>query len=104
MTEATQVPHWMTAVNAAPGSAQPHRTGMTLRWAVLLMGRNSVRPWMMPRATASRLVMALLRAAGGIAPSSARRRQGWARGRAVAQETLAFFRAFGHADRCSRIG
>jgi hypothetical protein len=51
-TEAAKVPHWMTAVKAAPGSSQPSSSGMTRRWAVLLMGRNSVSPWMIPRTTA----------------------------------------------------
>src|SRR5262245_9407002 len=54
----------MTAVKAAPGSGQLARAGMTLRWAVLLMGRNSVSPWMMPRTTAWRGVMEGLRAVG----------------------------------------
>jgi hypothetical protein len=30
---------------------------MTRRWAVLLIGRNSVSPWMMPRTIASSSVM-----------------------------------------------
>ena len=37
-----------TAVTATPGSPQPNRTGTTLRWAVLLIGKNSVSPWTIP--------------------------------------------------------
>src|SRR4051794_13106835 len=47
------VPSWTTAVNAAPGSSQPANAGTIRRWAVLEMGRNSVRPWTMPRTIAS---------------------------------------------------
>jgi hypothetical protein len=34
---------------ATPGSPQPNTTGTTLRWAELLIGRNSVSPWTTPR-------------------------------------------------------
>ena len=42
------LPSWITAVKATPGSPQPSNTGTTLRWAVLLIGRNSVSPWTNP--------------------------------------------------------
>ena len=45
---ATMLPSWITAVTATPGSPQPNTTGTTLRWAVLLIGRNSVSPWTIP--------------------------------------------------------
>ncbi len=52
MITAVSVPIWVTAVNAAPGSAQPKIWLKISRCALLEMGRNSVRPWMMPRITA----------------------------------------------------
>src|SRR5438552_16923697 len=55
MTAASHVPNWMTADAAAPGSPQPRRTGTISRWAVELMGMNSVRPWTRPRTRASRM-------------------------------------------------
>ena len=45
---AAMLPSWITAVTDTPGSPQPSSTGTTLRWAVLLMGRNSVRPCTTP--------------------------------------------------------
>src|SRR6476661_2783378 len=53
MRTAAIVPSWTTAVNAAPGSSQPAKAGTIRRCAVLEMGRNSVRPWTMPRTIAS---------------------------------------------------
>src|SRR5512137_1918742 len=47
----------MTAEKAAPGSNHPRSAGMTRRWAMLLMGRNSVSPWTRPRTLASKTVM-----------------------------------------------
>ena len=46
------VPSWVTAVNAAPGSSQPRKAGTIRRCPVLETGRNSVRPWTMPRTMA----------------------------------------------------
>ncbi len=49
---AASVPSWVTAVNAAPGSSQPRKAGTIRRCPVLETGRNSVRPWTMPRTMA----------------------------------------------------
>src|SRR5829696_9426878 len=54
MSTASSVPIWMTAVNSAPGSPQPNSSGKIRRWALLEIGRNSVRPWITPRTTALR--------------------------------------------------
>src|ERR671928_1719518 len=54
MTTADIVPSCTTAVNAAPGSSQPTNAGTMRRCAVLEIGRNSVRPWTIPRTIASR--------------------------------------------------
>ena len=54
MSTASSVPIWITAVNAAPGSPQPKSSGKIRRWALLEIGRNSVRPWMVPSTTALR--------------------------------------------------
>ena len=35
-------------MTATPGSPQPSKTGTTLRWAVLLIGKNSVSPCKTP--------------------------------------------------------
>jgi hypothetical protein len=51
------LPSWITAVKATPGSPQPKMTGTTLTWAVLLMGKNSVKPWTRPITTACQRVM-----------------------------------------------
>jgi len=53
MITAATVPSWMTAENAAPGSHHPNSSGAIRRWAVELIGRNSVIPWTMPRTIAS---------------------------------------------------
>ena len=55
-TTAAIVPSWMTAVKAAPGSSQPRKAGTMRRWPELEIGRNSVRPWTMPRTMACRRV------------------------------------------------
>ena len=52
MSTAAIVPSWITAVNAAPGSSQPMKAGTIRRCAVLETGRNSVRPWTIPRTMA----------------------------------------------------
>ena len=49
------VPSWVTAVNAAPGSSQPRNAGTMRRCPVLEIGRNSVRPWTIPRTMASKM-------------------------------------------------
>ncbi len=54
MSTASSVPIWITAVNAAPGSPHPNSSGKIRRCALLEIGRNSVRPWMMPSTTALR--------------------------------------------------
>src|SRR3954469_9875014 len=51
------VPSWVIAVNAAPGSSQPKNAGTMRRCAVLEIGRNSVRPWTMPRTMARSVSM-----------------------------------------------
>ena len=51
-TTAAIVPSCTTAVKAAPGSSQPKNAGMMRRWAVDEIGRNSVRPWTIPRTIA----------------------------------------------------
>src|SRR5215831_921220 len=57
MITAATVPSWITAENAAPGSCQPNNSGAMRRWAVELMGRNSVIPCTIPRTTASSQLM-----------------------------------------------
>src|SRR4030042_3447669 len=47
----------MTAENAAPGSSHPSNAGTSRRCAILLMGRNSVTPWTIPRTPASNKVI-----------------------------------------------
>jgi hypothetical protein len=44
-------------VERRPGSCQPNSSGVMRRWAVELMGRNSVMPWTRPRTTARRRPM-----------------------------------------------
>ena len=49
-TTARMAPSWMAMLNTAWLSAsKPMRLPATIRWPVLEMGRNSVRPSMMPR-------------------------------------------------------
>src|SRR6266851_3205258 len=57
MITAATVPSWITAEKAAPGSDQPSSSGTMRRWAVELIGRNSVSPCTMPRTTASSQLM-----------------------------------------------
>ena len=54
ISTAVSVPSWVTAVNAAPGSSQPSSAGTIRWWALDEIGRNSVRPWTMPRTMDSR--------------------------------------------------
>src|SRR5437016_11990319 len=44
--------NWITAVKAVPGSVQPRRAEIMRRCAALLIGRNSVKPWMRPNTAA----------------------------------------------------
>src|SRR5580704_883937 len=48
----TTMANWITAVNAVPGSFQPTRAEKIRRCAALLIGRNSVNPWMRPNTAA----------------------------------------------------
>ena len=45
---AKTLPSWIIAENEGPGSSKPKRVGMTFKWAVLLTGKNSVKPWIKP--------------------------------------------------------
>ena len=38
----------MIAEIEGPGSLIPKKSDMTFKWAVLLIGINSVKPWIMP--------------------------------------------------------
>src|SRR3954454_22165555 len=73
----------MTAVKAAPGSSQPAKAGTIRRCAVLEMGRNSVRPWTMPRTIASN---ALTRRRGSGSGAASRAGYRWDAASAVADE------------------
>src|SRR4051794_19462218 len=68
-TTASIVPSCTTAVKAAPGSSQPRTAGTMRRCALLEIGRNSVRPWTIPRTMAWSALMRRRRllAAGGVA-------------------------------------
>src|SRR5215203_3356152 len=66
------VPSWVTAVNAAPGSSQPRKAGTIRRCPVLETGRNSVRPWTMPRTMAWKASMSAATIAAAIWTSSDR--------------------------------
>ena len=54
---ATSVPICSTAENAAPGSFQPNSAGTMRRWAVLLIGMNSVSPCTIARTMISSQLM-----------------------------------------------
>ena len=45
---AKTLPSWIIADKEGPGSLMPKRSDMTFRWAVLLTGINSVKPWIKP--------------------------------------------------------
>ena len=47
-TNAKTLPIWIIADNEEPGSSIPKKRDMTFKWAVLLTGINSVRPWIKP--------------------------------------------------------
>ena len=45
---AKTLPSWIIADNEGPGSSIPKRRDTTFKWAVLLTGMNSVKPWIIP--------------------------------------------------------
>ena len=45
---AKTLPNWIIADAEEPGSSIPKRGGITFKWAVLLIGINSVKPWIKP--------------------------------------------------------
>ena len=47
-TIATTLPSWIVADKEAPGSSIPKKRDTTFKWAVLLTGINSVKPWINP--------------------------------------------------------
>ena len=46
--KAKTLPIWIIADKEGPGSSIPKKRDMTFKWAVLLTGINSVKPWIMP--------------------------------------------------------
>ena len=47
-TKAKILPIWIIADKEGPGSSIPKKSDMTFKWAVLLTGINSVKPWIKP--------------------------------------------------------
>jgi len=45
---ARTLPSWIVADKEAPGSSIPKKREITFKWAVLLTGINSVKPWINP--------------------------------------------------------
>ena len=45
---AKTLPIWIIADKEWPGSSIPKKRDMTFKWAVLLTGINSVKPWIKP--------------------------------------------------------
>ncbi len=45
---AKMLPNWSIADREEPGSSIPKTRDMIFRWAVLLTGKNSVKPWIKP--------------------------------------------------------
>ena len=45
---AKTLPNWIIADKEGPGSSIPKKTDKTFKWAVLLTGINSVKPWIRP--------------------------------------------------------
>ena len=45
---AKTLPSWIIADKEGPGSSIPKKRDITFKWAVLLTGINSVKPWMTP--------------------------------------------------------
>ena len=48
---ARTLPNWIVADKDAPGSSIPKKRDITFKWAVLLTGINSVKPWINPYRT-----------------------------------------------------
>ena len=48
---AKTLPSWIIADNEGPGSSIPKKKDITFKWAVLLTGTNSVKPWIKPYKT-----------------------------------------------------
>jgi len=48
---ARTLPSWIVADKDAPGSSIPKKRDITFKWAVLLTGINSVKPWINPYKT-----------------------------------------------------
>ena len=46
--KAKTLPNWIIADKEGPGSSIPKKRDMTFKWAVLLTGINSVKPWIKP--------------------------------------------------------
>ena len=46
--KAKTLPNWIIAEVEAPGSSIPIKEDITFKWAVLLTGINSVKPWIKP--------------------------------------------------------
>ena len=47
-SRAKTLPSWIIADKECPGSLIPKKRDITFRWAVLLTGINSVKPWINP--------------------------------------------------------
>ena len=45
---AKTLPSWIMADKEGPGSSIPKKRDITFKWAVLLTGINSVKPWIKP--------------------------------------------------------
>ena len=45
---AKTLPSWIIADKEGPGSSIPKKRDITFKWAVLLTGINSVKPWIKP--------------------------------------------------------
>ena len=46
--KAKTLPSWIMADKEEPGSSIPKKKDITFKWAVLLTGINSVKPWIKP--------------------------------------------------------
>ena len=46
--KAKTLPSWTVADKEGPGSSKPKKRDITFKWAVLLIGMNSVNPWINP--------------------------------------------------------
>ena len=55
MSSASKLPKCAPTSYSKPWSAQSISFGNRIRWAELLMGRNSVRPWSRPKMIACRM-------------------------------------------------